>query len=463
MSGLDSTGCRFLESASSSEGGSKSRKFDFSRVPLGDELGQLMSRIAARVAATEGRVRKRRASDQAIFDAALAALVCDLAHLALYMPAGCLRVDMSHRAYARACRPAPFLTENFPTLVRLLERADLITVATGYRSDFGSQQTTIRPTALFLEAVMACGVSWEDFGRDVDLLGPQVELRGEKRPQKIGGTVRMVAPLLPLPDAPEIARILAEMERINRWLSNADLRWAGDCQEDGVDLSLRHMKRIFNNGRLDHGGRLYGGFWQRCSSEDRFASLSIEGEQVASVDFAQSAVRQAYALVGRDVPSGDLYLVPGLEPYRREVKEIINALLAKTSPATRFPKGTRGRFPTSWKFSKVLQFIGRAHPNLVPLFGKGLGYKFMYQESQVLIRVLLELMDHGVVGLPLHDCVLVRRSKASIAKEVMERSFREVIGADGVVEVELPPEDATTALIGLTPGVCTPVLHIRGA
>src|SRR5690606_28526722 len=144
--------------------------------------------------------------------------------------------------------------------------------------------------------------------------------------------------------------------------------------------------------------------------------------------FSQSAVRQAYAQVGHPVPDGDLYEVPGLQGYRVETKQILNALLARETPATRFPKYTRGRLPRSWKFSRVLEHIKQGHPPLVPLFGAGLGLRFMYQESEVMVRVLLTLIDRGVVALPVHDCILVPRSAAYLTKEVMEQAFSDVVG-----------------------------------
>lgn len=425
----------------------------------------LVGTVACRVAGVEARKRRRRARDQAIFDEALTALVADLAHLALYRPGYALRVAMSKRQLSRAKRPAPFMSESFPALVRLLERAGLISLSLGFRSDFGGQQSTIRATGAFLQLLDDLELSWEDFGRRADLLGPSVELRGEKRPKRVGQKVQLVTPYLPLPNLPEVERMRAEMGRINAWIGRAPVWWDGDCVADGVDLSERHLKRIFNNGRFDHGGRLYGGFWQPMSASDRLNHLLIDGQRIASVDFSQSAVRQAYAQVGHPVPEGDLYDIPGLTGFRRETKQILNALLARDTPATRFPKHTRGRIPSSWKFSRVLELIKRAHRPLAPLFGTGLGLRFMYQESEILVRVLLTLIDREVVALPIHDCVLVPRTAAHLTKEVMEQTFLEVVGVPGVVEIEgLPPEKSLLMNCPQQYTVdTTSALHKRGA
>lgn len=423
-----------------------------------------MAAVGRRLVDVEERKRRRRAADQAIFDATLEALVCDLAHLELYRPGHSLRVEMSHRTLSPAKRPAPFMTESFPAVVRLMERGGFVSLSVGYRSDFGARQSTIRATEMFRELMDTSEVSWEDFGRDPDLLGPSIELRGEKRPKRIGQGVHLVAPSLALPDSEEVRRLSAEMTRINAWIGGAPLGWEGDCVAEGLDLSDRYLKRIFNNGRFDEGGRLYGGFWQRVSAGGRLAHLLIDGERVASVDFSQSAVRQAYARVGHPVPEGDLYDLPGLAGYRTETKQILNALLARDAPASRFPKHTRGRMPKTWKFSRVLEHIKRAHPPLVPLFGTGLGLRFMHQESEVVVRVLLTLIDRGVVALPVHDCILVPQSAASLTKEVMEQTFLEVVGVPGAVEIEgLPPGESLEGRPPQSTVDSTSALHKRGA
>lgn len=89
----------------------------------------------------------------------------------------------------------------------------------------------------------------------------------------------------------------------------------------------------------------------------------------------------------------------------------------------------------------------------------------MYQESEILVRVLLTLIDREVAALPIHDCILVPRSAAPLTKEVMEQTFLEVVGVPGVVEIEgLPPEESLpmSSPQQYTVGT-TSALHKRGA
>jgi hypothetical protein len=72
------------------------------------------------------------------------------------------------------------------------------------------------------------------------------------------------------------------------------------------------------------------------------------------------------------------------------------------------------------KLRDAVKLIERKHEPIVHLFGSGLGYQLMRIESDILIAVITHLFNKGIAALPLHDAVLVGRSHAEAAKEVME-------------------------------------------
>jgi hypothetical protein len=77
------------------------------------------------------------------------------------------------------------------------------------------------------------------------------------------------------------------------------------------------------------------------------------------------------------------------------------------------------------------------HPALGKAFGRRLGYGLMFAESCVLMAVLEELMQRGIVALPLHDGLLCAQSRKEEAAEVMRRKAIEVTGATIPVEEKL--------------------------
>jgi hypothetical protein len=227
------------------------------------------------------------------------------------------------------------------------------------------------------------------------------------------------------------------MDRVNAWLGAADLSCYA-IGEDGAEITDddRFLRRIFNNGSLEAGGRLFGGFWQRLSKKRRLTDVLIDGEAPVALDFGQMAPRIAYGLVGATPPVGDLYCVAPFERNREGIKPVLNALLASETWPKRFPMGTRSGFPKHVSIDDVLEAIRQGHSALVPLFGTGACHRIFFLESQVLVAALLKLIDRNVVALPIHDCILVPRSEMDTGRTAMLASFREIVGIDGVVEEE---------------------------
>jgi len=238
-------------------------------------------------------------------------------------------------------------------------------------------------------------------------------------------------------NCPEADRYRGELVEINRFLAGADISMADD---DGPPIitSIRSLRRYFNlppdaaegTERFDHGGRLFGGWWQSLASARR-QSIRIQGEPVADLDFAAMFLRLAYLEVGLTPPMGDLYAtVPGLsEPIRRTgIKKFTLAMLCRNTPLTKFPKGTRAEFPATFSASKVREAVLAAHPALEPIFETGAGLRLMFRESQVLVAALLALGQEGVPALPMHDGLMVARSKADQAAAIMGDAAETVTG-----------------------------------
>lgn len=390
----------------------------------------LVTEIQALIGASETRIRRRRADAQALHEAALEALVCDVIHRALQDPDGRLAVEMSKSELSLRRRRAPFLTKAFPGLVRSIAATEkpVVEFSVGHKSALGGARSTIKAGAWLLQRMDSLELTFSDIGRRAELLGDPLLLRSEK--------VRGEAAQIPIPDSDQARVLRAQMIELNHWLAQADLRWA-ECEVSmGVDLGQRFLRRIFNDGSLDKGGRMFFGFWQGLSKVDRLAYLRIDGQPVASLDFAQMSVRLAYGQVGVLPPEGDLYQVYGVGGSRDGVKQVMNALFASKRIPTRFPQGTRALFPRGVKIHHVIDAISRRHPALVALFGSGQALTHQFLESTIIIRSLLRLKELGVVALPVHDCILVEKPDVIIAKEVLETMFWEVSGVKGKVEVE---------------------------
>jgi len=268
---------------------------------------------------------------------------------------------------------------------------------------------------------------------DLQLLpgGEAILLKSERDPYSRKKT------LIDYEDTTETRVRRSEVERINDWLRTIPLH----CPIDGVDVADRDVQRIFNNGRFDHGGRLFGGFWQSLPKRDR-ASLRICREPVATLDYGQAFARMLYAREGVTPPTGDLYALPVYgSSARTGVKRIFSSLVFGKEDLKRFPKKEpdgpqlRTYFPKGTTFSQVVREMQRHHVAIGHYLPSKIGHELFFQESEILLTVLERCQSASLSALPLHDAILVPTSRALTARLIMERVFREKTGGEAVVTV----------------------------
>lgn len=408
----------------------RERMFDPSKFPRDDSAKQLVAAAVALVQSKEKRQRVRKGADRARFEAALSALVLDLAHWRRTAANGWLYVSMTKGDYTPATRRAPFLTEAFPDLIHLMRRTKLLQVRMGTRGMFGEgKQTTIRAGRLLRILIDEADLPFRAIGRHFSLQGDPLVLRSLK--------TRGVAVDLPIPQSARAEALRSEMLEINAWLDETQVDWTESDEEGrcGPDTGFRFMRRNFT-GTLEGGGRLNGGFWQMMGKERRLESLMIDGDLTAELDYGQIGLRIAYSLVGAQPPSGDLYSVPGLEAYRDCVKHLINALLARSGPSTRFPQGMKDWFP-NWTFRAVFERIKAHHEPILPLFGSSFYLTEQRIESEILLACIHRMRSLGIHGLPIHDCLLVPLDHATQVREIMETTALDTLGVSVPVDIHV--------------------------
>jgi len=238
-------------------------------------------------------------------------------------------------------------------------------------------------------------------------------------------------------DTQHTQRYRDEMLRINESLENADITFdpTSCITRKPIDVYHRKLRRIFN-GSFSQVGRLYGGFWQGMSKEERREGIRIDGQPTVCLDFSQSCPRILYSMVSVTPPREDIYDVPLLRGYRDGVKKLFLALQCSDHELNKCPRGSRPLLPKKAKVQDMVQWIGNEHPTIRPYFGTGIGLHLMFRESLILVDVLLNLIDHGVTALPIHDAVIVRDDTKELTKNIMLTAFKKHTGADGIVKTE---------------------------
>jgi len=382
------------------------------------------------------RKRKRKAKDQQSFEIIVEALVMDALHCQLMGTHAGVHLPFSKRNLGVKCRyRSPVLSQMLPIIARTLATDSMkylnLTIGSYYAAG-GAQQTSLSAGPLLIRLMGTYNVTLKDIG--VSLGQEPIELKAPKTHPRA-----KYAELTDYEDTDATELFRGQMRIINQGLHDADIEFdSSNCyppMETLVDTSDRFLRRIFSNGSFDTGGRLYEGFWYPLKKEQRLQGLQINDEKVVELDFGQAGLRIAYGIAGKEPPSGDLYSIPGWEPYREGFKKLIAAMLGCDRQLNKKPKGTASLLPPSLSISSLQEIVREKHDQISDLFSVGIGHRIQRIESDILIDILLGLHEKDIVALPVHDALLVPLSAASITERVMAEKFVRHTGVQATVSV----------------------------
>jgi hypothetical protein len=217
---------------------------------------------------------------------------------------------------------------------------------------------------------------------------------------------------------------------------------------------------------LNRGGRLYSQppmpatNYQNMPLERRL-KLLMDGEPVSEIDISASYLTIFYAAHGKRIEMSDAYSnIVGPDALDRAiVKFWVNAsfgnssLITKWSPKLKkaFAKRYREdgwtidskKHPVRSVREKTLSFhplLGKWGTKLAPHMPWSWGH-LMFSESRVIISTMLRLArEHNIPAVPVHDSLIVPRSKEVTAYRILDEQFTKIIGM--VPKLKLSPENA---------------------
>jgi len=402
---------------------------------------------------TKARDRARRPDDQKAHLLRIEAIVCNLTYAVLEPPpTGKIATKLGNGNKGLTRYESKVLGKMMRPTVLMLECLDILAVHKP--KAIRGEVYSIVPTAWFRDRVQEFGITKDDFTRDaaeeVLILRRSVK---EDTDWASGSAPRKTREPINYTETGETRKLRDGMRCLNGFLAAADIAFLDDGLEPRVDPFERTSKRRFvilegQPEGFDQGGRLYGGFWQNLKS-DRRQHIRIGGEPVAVLDYGSMFTRLAYFEAGAVPPEGDLYAIPGTEGYRSGIKLAMNCFLFDGGNRSKWPKelgvgvGTdldaesdpsneaasyEGGLPAGWTVGKTKKAILAVHPALKAAWGRRMGYRLMYKESEVLIAVLETLRTRNIPALGLHDGLIVAQSKAKEAEAVMIEKAVEVGG-----------------------------------
>ena len=218
--------------------------------------------------------------------------------------------------------------------------------------------------------------------------------------------------------------------------------------------------RIYNDGKMDRGGRLYGG-WQTEKEIHRVKS-TIDGEAVAEIDLRACNLVLLSGLTGTPMPSRkfeDPYrLLPCVleAPEKRGlVKEISIKLIGSGNPIKRRSTELMEMLKLE-EYKAIRDELHHQFPALLRMNEEGLeGIGLAYHESEIVIATIEGLKCQGVVAYPMHDAILVKAVHADQAAFELRQQFsnyvRQVSGMPLLPSVTIQGSDGVEAAV---PGWC---------
>jgi len=415
----------------------KARAFNPFLCAKTDKLKKLITEVQTQMSGYEffhqTRKRARRPADQATYDRTIEAILCDLCAVELGPNNDSIHLPLSNKVLRSKSRyKGTALGKTLPDILKVMSapEMDFVVLEKGH-STFkivdddlnvafaGGQQSILRAGPKLLSRIERFGITRAD-------MGPASEeevlvLRAPKRHSD------SIAEFQEYEEDDATLTLRQQMTDINAWLDTADIT----CNLPQVEPSQRRLRRIFNNSDFAQGGRLYSGFWQAMSSDERQEHILIEGDWCVELDYGQMSLAILYGLTGTKPPEGDLYdlSAEGIPTdYRKGVKKVIQALINSSKVPRRMPKGVRKLIPSRYSIKDILEAVARKHPAIYPQMTSGIGMQLFRKESDILVDVLLTLKTQGIVALPIHDAVVVRDDNSDKAKAVMKKVFKEHTG-----------------------------------
>jgi hypothetical protein len=209
-----------------------------------------------------------------------------------------------------------------------------------------------------------------------------------------------------------------------------------------IDRTNKFVRRIFNNGSWDAGGRFYGGWWQRIPKEWR-EKIKINGLPVVEIDYSGLHIVILYATEGIDywkTDKKDPYSIPHYvksDEMRRLLKLVLLAAINAADKITAV-KAVRSEINadiSDWgwvnrnglKLEKVVDDFADRHVLIRKHFFSGSGIKLQKIDSIMAEHVINKHTELDVPILCVHDSFIVMSVDEARLRETMQDAFKSVI------------------------------------
>ncbi len=330
-------------------------------------------------------------------------------------------------------RPAYMTTHRFRMALDWLLSTDLICItADGYQYGDNAQHTRFAMTSKSIQALYTEQLTMKAF-KTAEPDEVLILRDSEKQPTKYLDTRQTHA-------------MRAALLLINGVNGHADITSTKslgyeDISKDYADLAFsenaKYLRRIFNNGTFEQGGRFHGGWWQYVRKHVR-RTVRINGERTVEVDYRGFNPAVLLAKANATIPADPYSAIKGVvagSVLRDHAKSTLAAFLNAQSRHIAEPRGfDEGKHGMT--AAEFRQAVLDAYPMVQNLIGQDAGLKLQREESDLAERVMLHFVRQGHPILPIHDAFIVQSHLRDELVSVMKDKFHKKYGQVPEVEVK---------------------------
>jgi hypothetical protein len=404
--------------------------------PTSDQAKQLTKVIIETIKATEQRQRKRKANDERAFQETVGLIIGDL--LIGYEQEA--NQWSYHEMYPAAFSDLSVGYKLFRSTVETLTNARLIVVAKGRNHkpmEFEERVSTFvtglatrfQPTSTLIDLASAYDIS-KGSSQDhfvTQLPRKVIEVRKAKKEGEGSGRK------MKLKQTKRSLEIEEQLKTINEFTSTFTFE----------GMRFNGFRRLFNQADrpdfdYNHGGRLYHADGQGYIGmpKEKRSQIKINGESVVEIDINASYLTIMHGLKQQPLPNReDIYDIGDLP------REVVKKWFAISFGVNKFHrqwlkgnvKDLKEICPDyrPWMTAKAVQKeVLKYFPFMADWSSGDIGWSnLMFIESEIIIGTMLELMnDHNIPSLPVHDCIIVRKSDQELAMRILSEHFHKQTG-----------------------------------
>lgn len=199
-----------------------------------------------------------------------------------------------------------------------------------------------------------------------------------------------------------------------------------------------NCQRIFS-GNMQNGGRFYGTVVQQLPKEIR-SKITINGHPVSELDYKALHPSLLYSSIGIQPPA-DIYVFENSEDKQARGLMKLVALIAFNAADKREAfnairleyREKHDVMLTNDVIQDGVDLFFDHNPDLGQFYLKGVGAKLQYQDSQIMDKILSQLMKKGIPAIPVHDSVMVPSNPdVEMVEEIMIKAYQAVTKTDHV-------------------------------